>query len=123
MSVRVLVADDVVDNRKLLEWMLEDAGWGVAEAGSGEEVLELLGREPFDLVLMDVSMPGMGGVEATRRIRADLALPVKVVAVTAHAAAEDRARLLATGFDAVVTKPVDEATLLPQLEALLRGEV
>jgi len=123
VSVRVLVADDVVDNRKLLEWMLEDAGWGVAEAGSGEEVLELLGREPFDLVLMDVSMPGMGGVEATRRIRADLALPVKVVAVTAHAAAEDRARLLATGFDAVVTKPVDEATLLPQLEALLRGEV
>ena len=82
----ILVVEDNPDNMKLMAWALEDAGYRFEGVGTAEDGLKALERRRFALVLMDVSLPGMDGKEATRRIRADArfaALPV--VAVTAHA--------------------------------------
>jgi CheY-like chemotaxis protein len=91
----------------------------VVAVASGAAALERLAREPFDLVLMDMQMPGMDGLETTRRIRA-LADPARaatpVVAVTANAMAGDERRCREAGMNGYLTKPVDGATLLATVE-------
>lgn len=120
-SARVLVVDDNPVNRRLATILLERAGHAVASAAAGEEALDKLGREPFDVVLMDVQMPGMDGLEATRRIRA-LADPtrasVPILAVTAGAGPGDDARCLAAGMNAHLMKPIDGASLIAAVERL-----
>lgn len=117
MSQRVLIVDDNTDNRKLLAWVLEDAGYEFEESSSAEEALERLRAGAFDAVLMDVGLPGMQGDEATREIRCDPSLaPLPVIAVTAHAIPADLARIEASGVSAIVTKPIDEDELVETLE-------
>lgn len=100
--------------------MLEDQGYAFARAASAEEGLDLLSRLPFDLVLMDISLPGIDGKEATRRIRLDPALAgMPVIAVTAHAIAGETESILAAGVDAMVTKPIDETLLLETIARCL----
>jgi signal transduction histidine kinase/DNA-binding response OmpR family regulator len=112
-GLRVLIAEDNPANRMVAGEML--ARWGCIHgaAETGEAALDLLDREPYDLVLMDLSMPGMGGVEATRRIResgrAHAGIPV--IALTAHALVAERDRALAAGMSDFVTKPVDADVL------------
>jgi len=124
MSQHILVVEDNPDNMKLLGWTLEDAGYSFADAGSAEEALALLEQQLFDLVLMDVSLPGMDGKEATRRLRGDprfTSLPI--VAVTAHAIECEADAILDSGVDDLVTKPIDETRLLEVIEAMLsKGE-
>ncbi len=113
--LRVLVADDQPVNRKVITAMLSRLGHAADEVADGQEVLVALRRRPYDLVLMDVQMPGMDGLEAARRIREELA-PAdrpRIVAVTAAATREDRESCLAAGMDDFVAKPVT-------LEALAR---
>jgi CheY-like chemotaxis protein len=119
-TAAILVIEDNPDNMKLVAWMLEDDGHSFVGAPSAEEGLDLLRRQPFDLVLMDVSLPGIDGKEATRRIRADPALAgIPVIAVTAHAIkGEDRA-ILDAGVDALVIKPIDEPLLLETIARCL----
>ncbi|WP_306027633.1 PAS domain S-box protein [Stappia sp. MMSF_3263] len=112
-GLRVVLAEDNPTNRMMAGEMLVRWGCSHVEATSGEAVLDLLETGPFDLVLMDLSMPEMDGVEATRRIRAS-ARPyadIPVVALTAHALVAERDRALAAGMSAFVTKPVDAAVL------------
>ncbi len=111
--LRVLLAEDVVLNQELIAEMLGRYGHEVVVASNGAEAVGLSSRERFDLVLMDVQMPVMDGVEATRRIR-ELPPPtgrVPIVALTANAMASEREQYLAAGMDDYVTKPVDWARL------------
>ena len=106
----LLVEDDSV-NRMAMERILAKFGCTVLSAGNGREALEMLGREKVDLVFMDVQMPVMDGMEATRIIREELKLTVPIVAMTAYAMAGDRERFLRCGMDDYVSKPVDVARL------------
>ncbi len=111
--MRVLVVDDFPINRAVLRALLEKRGHHVTEAADGIQALEALGCQDFDLVLMDLDMPNMDGLEATRRIRA-LPAPrgkVAVHALTGKAFSEDIARTLEAGMDGHLAKPVQMADL------------
>jgi two-component system, cell cycle response regulator DivK len=118
----IAVVEDNADNRLLVEAIL-DGRYRLAEYETGPEALEGLRRSPPDLALLDISLPGMDGVELLREIRADRELArLPVVALTAHAMSGDRARFLDAGFDGYVTKPiVDETLLLSAIEGLIHG--
>jgi signal transduction histidine kinase/CheY-like chemotaxis protein len=119
-GVRILLAEDNPINQFVATAMLEDVGAIVRVVGDGEAALDALHREPFDCVLMDVQMPQMDGLEATRRIRVDPALArIPVVAMTANAWNEDRQACLAVGMDDFVSKPVQPAFLYDKLARLL----
>jgi signal transduction histidine kinase/CheY-like chemotaxis protein len=118
--LRLLVADDIAPNRILMRAMLGAAGHDVTLASDGAETLAQLQAGEFDAVLMDVRMPGMDGLEATRRIRA-LPAPLNrtlVIAVTASALSEEIAECHAAGMDAHIAKPVDREALFALLRRL-----
>ncbi len=111
-SGRILLVEDNELNQMVATELLKIVSdTDVSVAADGDQALRLLREAPFDLVLMDVQMPGMDGYEVTRRIRQDLALRVPVVAMTAHARAEDRDRCLAAGMDDFVAKPFEPEEL------------
>jgi PAS domain S-box-containing protein len=114
-SLHVLLADDNEIGRTLLTRILKDAGHTTVSVADGFAVFTALGREHFDLVLMDVQMPEMDGPKATQMIRQGLAgahnTGIPIVALTAYAQAEDRERFLAAGMDDYVPKPVEEDEL------------
>jgi two-component system, cell cycle response regulator DivK len=120
----ILVVEDNPDNQKLFAWILEDHGFTYKTACTAEEGLRLLAIGNFDLVLMDVSLPGMDGKEATRRIRAGSRwADLPVVAVTAHAIKGEDEQIRASGVSALVTKPIDENLLVETIRAFLPVEV
>jgi two-component system cell cycle response regulator DivK len=104
----VLVVEDNEKNMKLFRDVLQAKGYTALEATSGEEALELAAEHVPDLILMDVHLPGMDGIEALGRIRADArTAEIPVVALTAQAMAGDRERFLESGFDGYISKPVN----------------
>jgi len=109
----IAVVEDNADNRLLIDALLSDQ-YRLVEYHTGPEALDGLRREPPDLVLLDISIPGMDGVEVLREIRADATLgDLPVIALTAHAMAGDRERFLGLGFDGYLAKPItDEEQLL-----------
>jgi CheY-like chemotaxis protein len=111
---RILVVDDNRTNQIVARAILEAAGAAVDVADDGRHALERLSGEAFDLVLMDVHMPRMDGVEALARIRAGEGgrRDVPVIALTADGMSGEAERLLARGFDAVQSKPIRPADLL-----------
>lgn len=109
---RLLIADDNDINRVLLAEMLRQMGHVVQAVSGGAEAVAATREGRFDLILMDISMPQVDGIEALRQIRdADTAGQAEIIALTAHAAADDRSRILTAGFDAVLTKPTSKADL------------
>jgi len=117
---RILIADDVGANRQMLIDLLQPLGFDIQEAVNGEDALTQARREPPDLVFMDLSMPVMDGLEATRRLRADATLePVPIIALTANASPADQAQALAAGVNDVIAKPFDSNVLLTRLGQLL----
>lgn len=110
---RILIVEDNDINRELLQQMLMQQGHVVSSASGGAQGVEACRNNAFDLVLMDISMPDVDGIEAIRRIREQkLAEGVDIVALTAHTAPEDHARILKAGFAEVVTKPVSQDELV-----------
>jgi two-component system cell cycle response regulator DivK len=112
----VMVVEDFEDNRFMMRRLLEMSGYHVLEAVNGEEAVEIAKREHPSLILMDLSLPLLDGLAATRRIRQEAQLrDVPIVAVSAHDTADFHADALAAGCNDYVTKPID----FDQLEALL----
>ena len=117
----VLVVEDNAVNRRLAQHVLEKAGHAVVVADCGAAALSALERSRFDLVLMDVQMPGMDGIETTARIRErekSTGGHVPVIALTAHAMPGDRARCLAGGMDGHLVKPIQPKALLEAIRGL-----
>ncbi|MBK5187563.1 MAG: response regulator [Gemmatimonadaceae bacterium] len=117
---RIMIIEDNVDNRLLLRAILSDA-FSVTEHASGPDGLAALPVEQPEIILLDISLPGMDGVEVLRHIRADPSVRhLPVIAFTAHAMSNDRGKYLAHGFDDYITKPiVDETILLGSIGRLL----
>ena len=118
MSRSILVVEDQPDNRKLVCWCLEDAGYEFETVETGEAALAALERNSFGLVLMDISLPGIDGKETTRRLRANPRFKdVPVLALTAHAIADEAEDIMKSGVNGLLTKPLSEEDLL---EAIAR---
>jgi two-component system, cell cycle response regulator DivK len=110
---QILVVEDNEKNMKLFRDVLQATGYTTIEASSGEEALALAGGRTPDLVLMDIQLPDIDGVEALRRLRADeRTAAVPVLALTAQAMQGDRERFLEAGFDGYVSKPVNVVELI-----------
>ena len=120
--LRILLAEDNVVNQKLAMRLLQQMGYRADLAGNGIEAIERIEREPYDVVLMDVQMPEMDGLEAARRITAQW--PVgqrpRIVAMTANAMQGDREECLAAGMDDYVTKPIRVDALVQALFSVAR---
>ncbi|MBI2218364.1 MAG: response regulator [Candidatus Rokubacteria bacterium] len=118
----VLIVDDFEDNREMYAEYFRFAGWRVEEAGSGLEALDKAFTDPPDVIVMDLSLPGLDGWEATRRIKADARTRhVPVIAVTGHALAGHSRGAREAGCDAFVTKPCLPEHLLAEVERLVAG--
>jgi len=119
---RILLVEDNEMNRDMLSRRLIRRGFEVTIATDGEQGVAMAQAGGFDLVLMDMSLPGIDGWEATRQLRAQAATrAVPVIALTAHAMAGDRERALAAGCNDYDTKPVELDRLLGKIAALLGG--
>jgi two-component system sensor histidine kinase/response regulator len=123
-ALKVLLAEDNAINAKVARTLLEKKGHTVVLAQDGEAVLELHGRETFDLILMDVQMPEMDGYEATRLIREDekkTGRRIPILAMTAHAMKGDRERCIDAGMDGYVSKPVRAEELYESIRSVITG--
>jgi len=117
----ILVVDDVADNVEILQMRLEAQGYEVVTAADGLEALDKIHRLLPDLVLLDVMMPKLDGIETVKRLKADASLPfTPVILVTAKADASDVIAGLESGGDDYLTKPVDHAALSARVRAMLR---
>jgi len=119
----IVLIEDNERNRKLARDVLTHQGYRVAEAESAEAGLALVARERPSLILMDIHLPGIDGIEALRRLRADAATrTIPVIAVTASAMTHDRQKILAAGFDGYQSKPISVRPFLAAVrEALDRA--
>lgn len=117
-AASILVVDDEPQIRRVLRSTLSTRGYEIAEAKTGEEALEWMRKEPPDLVLLDVNMPGMGGVEACREIRR--ASDVPIIMLTVRNAERDKVAALDAGADDYVVKPFGIEELLARIRAALR---
>ena len=119
LPLRILIAEDNSVNQRVALLLLEQLGYSADVAANGYEVLTALHRQPYDIVLMDVQMPDMDGLEATRRIQAEWpeARRPRVVAMTASALIADRNACLSAGMDGFLSKPI----LIRELQAALRN--
>ena len=121
-SLHILLAEDNAINQRLAVYLLEKRGHEVVVANNGKEVLTTLAHQPFDLVLMDVQMPEMDGLETTARIRTreqERGGHVPIIAMTAHAMEGDRERCLKAGMDGYLTKPVRPRELFETIARLI----
>jgi CheY-like chemotaxis protein len=124
MTHVILVVEDNERNLKLLRDVLEYAGYDVRTARTAEDGITLAVSEPPDLVLMDLQLPGIDGMEALRRLRASpLTANIPVVAVTAQAMKNDRERALEVGFDGYLEKPISVRAFPDQVRRFLPDEV
>ena len=114
--LRILIAEDNPVNQKIAVKILNKLGYQPLIANNGKEALEMVSQEQYDIILMDVQMPGMNGLEATRMIRTCLEIQPVVIAMTANVLQGDRDECLQAGMDDYMSKPIELPELLSQLE-------
>lgn len=118
---RVLVVEDNKNNMRLLVKLLNKHGYETIEAKTGEEGVRFAVEEKPDLILMDIKLPGIDGMEATKRIRAsgsDCKIPI--IAITSYAMAGDRDGYLKEGFTGYIEKPIDPYKIIEEVEEICR---
>ena len=121
MAEHILIIEDNAANMELAHYVLVAFGYQVSEATDGERGLELARSVRPDLIVCDLQLPGIDGFEVARQIKADAALAsIPLIAVTALAMVGDRERVLTSGFDGYITKPLDPQMFVPQIAAFLR---
>lgn len=119
-NIKVLLAEDNPNNQRLVEFLFETIDIKCTIANNGKEVLEKLQHESFDLVLMDMEMPVMDGITATRAIRAENRYDdLPIVAMTANSSTEDRDRCLEAGMNSFVAKPIEINRLIEVMNEFL----
>ena len=116
--MKILIVDDDIELRELIGFALRQAGYLVIQAADGAEALHVFDREQPDLVILDINLPGMNGLEVCRRIRAETTTPIMML--TVRSSEEDQVQGLDTGADDYLTKPFSPRTLLARVRALLR---
>ena len=117
---KILIVEDNEDNRDMLSRRLQRKGHMIVHAADGQEAVEMVARARPDLILMDVGLPVMDGLEATRRIRACAETQTTpIIAVTAHAMSDDRDKALRAGCDDYHAKPIALPRLVAQMDTLL----
>ncbi len=124
-SLKILLAEDTPANQKVVRAILEKRGHTVDVANNGRVAVDLLTQGEFDVILMDVQMPTMDGLQATQAIRGlsvDEQRTIPIIAMTAHARREDRQMCLAAGMDAYIAKPIDAAKLIELVETVRHRE-
>jgi CheY-like chemotaxis protein len=114
--LNILIAEDNLINQKLIIRVLSKLGYDTALANSGLEAVEMLKTKPYDLIFMDIQMPDMDGLEATRHIRANFDKQPLIVAMTANAMAEDRDACKEAGMDNYLSKPIKLDELMGMLQ-------
>ncbi len=122
-GLRLLLAEDNLVNQRLATRLLEKMGHHVTHVVNGQEAIEMFRRKPFDLVLMDIQMPVMGGMEATRKIREEeqrTGTHTPIIAITAHAMAGDADKYLQIGMDGYVSKPIRINSLRAEIDRLAK---
>ena len=121
---RILVVEDNETNMYLIRFILEKSGYEVIEAKDGASGVELAIKEKPDLIIMDLQLPDIDGLEATKRIRASKADgKIPIIALTSYAMASDREKALAVGCTGYISKPINPETFMAEIEKyLLTGE-
>lgn len=120
-GLRILVAEDMPSLQKMLQLLLQKEGHAVVTAETGLEAVELANSQPFDVVLMDLQMPGLSGWDATRAIRKrekESGQHVPIIAITAHALPGDRQLCSEAGLDDYLLKPIDLRDLASAIKRL-----
>ncbi len=121
-SPRVLIVDDNAINAELVTFLLEAGGLVVESAADAFQALARIGACRPDLILMDIQMPGMDGLELTRRLKADPGTrQIVIVALTSYAMKGDEAKALAAGCDAYLSKPIDVTTFAAKVRSYIKG--
>jgi CheY-like chemotaxis protein len=117
---KILLVEDNEVNRRLVEFLLRSKGYQVREATTAQEALDILKTERPDLIVMDIQLPGMDGLEATKKIKEQPEMAdVPVVAVTSYAMKGDREKALAAGCVGYITKPIDKLTFIQEIASHL----
>lgn len=117
---RILVVEDNQTNMYLISFILRRNGYGVIETGRGEEAVELAIKEKPDLVIMDIQLPGIDGLEATKRIRASEAKEeLLVIVLTSYVMTGNREKALKAGCTGYIEKPINPETFIAQIEEYL----
>ncbi len=117
---RILVVEDNEDNMRLVRFILEETGYEVIEARDGAEGVALAVQEKPDLIIMDIQLPDIDGLEATKRIRAsEAAGEVPIVALTSFAMAGDKEKALAAGCTGYIEKPINPETFMAEIKEYL----
>ena len=122
-GARVLVVEDNDMNMQLVEYLLEEGGYQIVKAASGEDALSIArSGEPVDLILMDIHLPGIDGLSVVREMKTDdRTKAIPILALTAHAMRGDRDRFLEAGCDGYISKPIDVKTFLTSIRTYLRS--
>ena len=120
---RVLVVEDDKNNMRLIVKLLKNRGYKTIKAETGEEGVKLAIKEKPDLILMDIKLPGIDGLEATNRIRASGNSKVTIIAITSYAMAGDREKYLKEGFTGYIEKPIDPYTIIEEIEEIWQKNI
>lgn len=115
---RVLIVEDSEDNQEIFQFFLNSAGLKTDVIDNGEDAVKKASQTPYDLILMDIQLPKMDGLEATRRIRSE-GFTKPIIALTAHASIEEKMNCLKAGCIGLITKPVTQVTLIKRIQTII----